>query len=229
MKSRSQLVTRGKRLEYVTLAWNALEALVAIAAGWAAGSIALVGFGLDSVIECVSGGALLWRLSATSHNEEERERRALKVVGASFLLLSAYVAVDAAHALWTRERPEHSVAGIVLACASLGVMPLLAYAKRQVAAQLQSNALHADSRQTDICAYLSAILVGGLVLNAVWNWWWADPIAALVMVPIIAREGVEALRGNQCACVSAVPAEASAISCGCTGPAGQEKHSSCRG
>jgi divalent metal cation (Fe/Co/Zn/Cd) transporter len=229
MSSRSQLVTRGKRLEYLTLGWNALEALVAIAVGWMAGSIALVGFGLDSVIECMSGGALLWRLSARSHNDEQREKAALKFVGWSFVLLAAYVAVDAAHALFTRERPEHSVPGIVLACLSLVVMPLLARAKRRVAAELQSGALHADSRQTDICAYLSAILVGGLMLNAVWNWWWADPIAALVMVPIIAREGVQALQGNHCACVSAVPAEASAISCGCTGSADQEKQSQCRG
>ena len=225
MSTRSQLVARGKRLEYLTLGWNTLEAIVAIAAGWIAGSIALIGFGLDSVIECLSGAALLWRLHARE-DDERRERIALKVVGSSFLLLAAYVAFDAAFALWTRERPEHSIPGIILACASLVVMPLLARAKRRVARELNSNALHADSRQTDICAYLSAILVGGLALNALLNWWWADPVAALVMSPIIAREGVEALRGNHCACASAVPAHAAAVSCGCTQ---EDTDPACRG
>jgi divalent metal cation (Fe/Co/Zn/Cd) transporter len=225
LELRSQLVTRGKRLEYLTLGWNTLEAIVAIAAGWLAGSIALVGFGLDSIIECLSGAALLWRLNA-GDDDERRERIALKLVGISFLVLATYVAIDAAHSLWAGERPEHSIPGIFLACASLVVMPILARAKRRVAAGLSSNALHADSRQTDICAYLSAILVGGLALNAVLNWWWADPVAALVMSPIIAREGVEALRGNHCVCASAVPAGAPAVTCGCTQ---EDTDPACRG
>jgi divalent metal cation (Fe/Co/Zn/Cd) transporter len=188
---------RGRELEYLTVGWNLLEGLVAVGAGVAAGSAALVGFGFDSFIESTSGGALLWRLRS-DHDAERRERVALKLVGASFLLLAAYVAFDAGMALVNREPPDGSYVGVGLAAVSLAVMPLLARAKRRVAAQLRSRALEADSRQTDICAYLSAILLGGLLLNALLGWWWADPVAALLMVPIIAREGVEALRGETC-------------------------------
>ena len=123
---------------------------------------------------------------------------ALRLVGASFLVLALYVSGDALWSLFHREEPEKSVVGIVLAALSLLVMPLLARAKRRVAARLESRALHADSRQTDICAYLSAILLGGLLLNALFGWWWADSIAALLMVPIIVREGFEALKGEAC-------------------------------
>lgn len=171
---------------------------MAIGAGLAAGSIALVGFGADSVIESLSSIVLLWRLQA-HEADEERERRALRLVGGCFLILAAYVAFDAAHALIRREPPEASWVGIAVAAVSLIVMPLLARAKRRVAARLESAALAADSRQTDLCAYLSAILLGGLGLNAALGWWWADPVAALVMVPIIVREGVQALRGEVCA------------------------------
>lgn len=201
---RQAALDRGRRLEYVTICWNSLEALASIAAGIFAGSIALVGFGLDSVIETSSGLALLWRLRhANERSAEVRERAekiALRIVGVSFLALSVYVLVDAGHALWKREAPEESIFGIIIAALSLLVMPLLARAKRRVARSLNSNALHADSRQTDICAYLSAILLLGLGLNALLGWWWADPVAGLIMVPIIAREGVEALRGESCGC-----------------------------
>jgi divalent metal cation (Fe/Co/Zn/Cd) transporter len=190
-------IQRGRRLEYLTLAWNSLEAVAAIAAGIIAGSIALVGFGLDSVIECFSGSVLLWRLRAGEEGER-REQMALRLVGVSFLALAIYVAYDAINALARHEAPERSWFGVAVAIASLIAMPLLARAKRRVAAQLNSGALHADSRQTDICAYLSAILLGGLLLNALLHWWWADPAAALVMAPIIGREGVEALRGKTC-------------------------------
>ncbi len=183
----------GRRLEYVTIAWNCVEALVAIASGVMAGSIALMGFGLDSVIEVGSGSVLLWRL-----HDERRERRALQLVGVSFLALAAYVLVESARDLWGHEPPERSLPGIAIAAAAVLVMPLLARAKRRVAARLSSRALHADSRQTDLCAYLSAILLAGLVLNAGLGWWWADPLAGLVMVPIIANEGREALRGERC-------------------------------
>ncbi len=198
MLDRGSVARRGRRLEYFTIGWNVVEAAVAIGAGAAAGSIALIGFGADSVIESLSGAVLLWRLHA-HEADEERERRALKLVGWTFLLLAAYVAFDACKTLFRREPPETSLPGIVLAVASLVVMPLLARAKRRVAGRLASGALAADSRQTSLCAYLSAILLGGLALNAVWGWWWADPVAALVMVPIIAREGIEALRGETCA------------------------------
>ncbi len=190
-------VRRGRRLEYFTISWNMLEAVVAIGSGVVAGSAALVGFGIDSLIETSSGAALLWRLREGERGEG-REAKALKFVGVSFLLLAAYVAFDAAKSLITREPPEASYSGIALAVLSLVVMPLLARAKRRVAASLNSRALQADSRQTDICAYLSAILLVGLVLNALFGFWWADPVAALVMIPIIAKEGVEALRGETC-------------------------------
>lgn len=186
-------VIRARRLEYLTLGWNSLEALVSIIAGFFAGSIALVGFGFDSVIECASGATVLWRL-----RDERRERTAVKLVGVSFLALAAYVGVDATKALITKEPPERTIIGICIAAASLIVMPLLARAKRRVAGELNSGAMQADSRQTDLCAYLSAILLGGLILNATLHWWWADPIAAFVMVPIIVKEGWDGLRGKTC-------------------------------
>ena len=194
---RARHLKRGRRLEYFTLGWNMLEAGVAIGAGWLAGSIALVGFGVDSLIESTSGTILLWRLASPAHGES-REQLALRLVGASFFLLAAYVCFEAIKSLLAVELPKASVPGIVLAAVSLIVMPLLARAKRKVAANIASHALKADSRQTDICAYLSAILLGGLVLNALFGWWWADPVAALIMVPIILREGFEAWRGEVC-------------------------------
>lgn len=189
----------GRRLEHFTLGWNALEAIIAVGFGILAGSTALVGFGLDSVIESLSGAVLLWRLWDETKGEQ-RERQALKLVGASFLILAVYVAYEATETLVQRERPDASYVGIALAITSVIVMPLLARAKRQVAARLGSRALHADSRQTDICSYLSAILLLGLGANALWGWWWADPVAGLLMVPIIAKEGIDALRGETCTC-----------------------------
>ncbi len=196
-EDRVDLLRRGRRLEYLTLGWNLVEAAIAIAAGSAAGSSALIGFGLDSLIESTSGAALLWRLQAGPEGER-REQRALRLVGVSFLLLAAYVAWDAGGALWRRDVPDDSVVGVLLAVVSLIVMPVLARAKRRVAAGLGSRALEADSRQTDLCAVLSAILLGGLLLNSLFGWWWADPVAALLMVPVIAWEGRRALRGARC-------------------------------
>jgi len=187
-------VQRGRRLEYLTIGWNSLEAVFAVGAGVFAGSIALIGFGVDSVIEVSSGAIVLWRLVSGEH----RERLALKLVGFSFLALAAYVTVDAAKSLWFREIPDATYIGIAIAALSLIVMPLLARAKRKVAADLNSGAMLADSRQTDICAYLSGILLAGLGLNLMFGWWFADPIAALVMVPIIAKEGIQALSGKTC-------------------------------
>lgn len=190
-------VRRGRRLEYLTLGWNSLEALAALAAGILAGSIALIGFGIDSVIESLSGGVLLWRLREGAAGER-REQTALRLVGMSFLLLAAYVATDALASLISGEKPESSPFGIAIAALSLLVMPLLARAKRRVATRLGSRALEADSRQTDLCAYLSAILLVGLALNTLLGWWWADPVAALFMTPIIINEGIQALRGKAC-------------------------------
>ena len=192
-------VRKGRRLEYLTLGWNVVEAVVAIGSGFIAGSTSLVGFGIDSVIESLSGAVLLWRLQEGERGER-RERLALRMVGMSFLMLAAYVACESLSDLVRRDRPEVSYVGIGLAVASLIVMPLLARAKRKVAAGLGSLALHADSRQTDICAYLSAILLLGLGTNAMFGWWWADPVAGLLMVLIIGKEGVDALRGKKCAC-----------------------------
>ena len=187
----------GRKLEYFTIGWNMVEAGVAVGAGRFAGSIALVGFGVDSLIESISGSILLWRLFSPVH-DESREQIALKLVGISFLILAAYIAFDAIKSLLVYEPPDTSAVGIGLSIVSLILMPILARAKRRSAANLNSRAMRADSRQTDLCAYLSAILLGGLVLNALWGWWWADPVAALIMVPIIAREGFEGLRGEIC-------------------------------
>jgi divalent metal cation (Fe/Co/Zn/Cd) transporter len=187
----------GRKLEYLTIGWNMAEASIAIVAGWAAGSIALVGFGVDSLIESLSGSVLLWRLSSPAH-DESREKVAIKLVGISFLILATYVAFDAIKSLLAHEPPHTSPVGIGLSVVSLVAMPLLARAKRVSASNLESRAMKADSRQTDLCAYLSAILLGGLTLNALLGWWWADPVAALIMVPIIAREGFAGLRGEVC-------------------------------
>jgi divalent metal cation (Fe/Co/Zn/Cd) transporter len=194
---RTAHLRHGRKLEYLTIGWNMVEAGVAIGAGWFAGSIALVGFGVDSLIESLSGSVLLWRLFSPTH-EESREKIALKLVGISFLILASYVAIEAIKSLVSHESSQTSFVGIGLAVVSLIVMPLLARAKRQSASNLESRAMKADSRQTDLCAYLSAILLGGLVLNALLGWWWSDPVAALIMVPIIAREGFEGLRGEVC-------------------------------
>ena len=198
--NRSDFSRRGRRLEYFTIGWNSLEGVIAVGAGVFAGSISLVGFGVDSFIEVTSGAALLWRMAvdADASRREHRELIALRIVGASFLALAVYVAWSAIDDLVGRRAPETSAAGMALACASLVVMPLLSRAKRRVGHGLKSAAMHADARQTEFCTYLSAILLSGLVLNALWGWWWADPVAALVMVPIIAKEGIDGLRGDAC-------------------------------
>jgi len=197
---RAKLAERGRRLEYFTIGWNSLEGLVAVGAGALAGSISLVGFGVDSFVEVTSGVALLWRmaLDADEERREHIERVTLRVVGLCFLALAAYVSWQGIADLIAQAAPETSRPGIVLACVSLVVMPLLARAKRRVGDALGSAAMNADAKQTDFCMYLSAILLAGLALNAVFGWWWADPVAALIMVPIIAKEGIEGLRGDPC-------------------------------
>jgi len=172
----------------------------AIVAGAIAGSISLVGFGIDSFMEVTSGSVLLWRMSVDADvlRREQNERRALRVVGVCFLLLAAYIAYESATDLRSKRAPEHSIAGIVLACVSLVVMPLLSRAKRKVGRALGSAAMQADAKQTEFCTFLSAILLAGLLLNAVFGLWWADPAAALIMVPIIAKEGIEGVQGKAC-------------------------------
>jgi divalent metal cation (Fe/Co/Zn/Cd) transporter len=191
---------RGRRLEYFTIGWNSVEALVAVAAGIVAGSISLVGFGIDSIIEVTSGATLLWRMSVDQDvpRREQNERLALRIVGLCFLALAVYIGYESLGHLLRRQAPEHSIAGIILACLSLIAMPLLARAKRKVGTAVGSTAMHADARQTDFCTYLSAILLLGLLLNAILGFWWADPLSALIMVPIIAKEGLEGLRGAAC-------------------------------
>jgi len=197
---RASLVRRGRSLEYFTIGYNSLEGLIAVVAGLMSGSIALVGFGFDSLIEVTSGVALVWRL----HSDEDESRRehveaiTLRIVGVCFLLLAAYVSYDSIKSLIWREKPHESIPGIILAIASVIVMPLLVRAKRKVARGIKSAALMADSKQTELCTYLSAILLAGLLLNALVGWWWADPVAALIMVPIIVKEGIEGLRGETC-------------------------------
>ena len=195
------MARRGRRLEYITIAWSALEGLVAVIAGIAAGSISLAGFGIDSFIEVTSGATLLWRTSvdANEPRRERNERLALRIVGLCFLALAVYLVYESISDLIRRKAPERSVLGIVLVSVSLVVMPLLSRAKREVGTVLQSAAMHADAKQTDLCVYLSAILLCGLLLNALFGLWWADPVAALLMVPIIANEGLEGVRGETCA------------------------------
>ncbi len=197
---RVQLVKRGRRLEYFTILWNSLEAVAALISGLIAGSVALVSFGLDSFIEVASGAALLWRLQQDTDlaRREKAERLTVRMVGFCFLLLSAYVVYESVNALITRKSPEKSPVGIAIAVASLVVMPLLSRAKRRVSAGIGSAAMAADARQTDFCAYLSGILLGGLLLNALFGLWWADPVAGLLMVPIIVKEGIGGLQGKSC-------------------------------
>ncbi len=190
-------IRRGRLLEFFTIGWNLIEAVVAVGAGFVAGSTSLIGFGIDSIIESSSGIALLWRLQEGEQGEQ-REKFALKLVGVSFLLLAGYITFDAVKSLIYVEPPRVSFVGIGLAILSVIIMPLLASAKRKVAANLNSKAMKADSRQTDICAYLSAILLVGLGLNALFGWWWADSLAAMLMIPIVLKEAFEALRGENC-------------------------------
>jgi divalent metal cation (Fe/Co/Zn/Cd) transporter len=182
-------------LAWATIAWNVVEAIVAIAAGTAAGSIALVGFGLDSTVEVLSALVIVWQFHGLA---EDRERLALKLISVSFFALAAYVGIRAFIDLTARSEPDSSTTGIGLAIASLLVMPMLAAAKRRTGRAMGSSTVLADSNQTKLCAYLSAILLGGLILNATLQWWWADPIAALAIAVLAANEGREAWRGETC-------------------------------
>ena len=197
---RPALLRRGASLEVFTIGYNVLEGLVAIVAGLLAGSVALTGFGVDSVIEVTSGVLLWWRLRAELGSAPlgpAVEGRAARGAGLLLLLLSAYILADSARHLLTAARPEASVIGMALTALSLVVMPLLARAKLRTAAALDSRALRADAHETIVCAWLSATTLVGLALNALLGWWWADPVAALAMVPLIVREGLEAWSGEE--------------------------------
>ena len=185
---------RGLLLEYLSLAWNVVETFVGLAAGIAAGSVALIGFGLDSIVEASSASILTWRLRTElsgRRSAEEAERKAVKGVAIAFFALATYVGGRAVYDLITTSRPEESVVGIVLAVVSLIVMPLLAWAKRAVARTLNSRALQADAKQTTLCTYISGFVLVGLAANSLLGWWWADPLAGLAIAALAVKEGRE--------------------------------------
>jgi divalent metal cation (Fe/Co/Zn/Cd) transporter len=182
-------------LELFTLAWMSVEAAVAVGAGVAAGSVALVAFGIDSVIEFVAASVVLreFRAEQAGRARPEGERRALRVIAVTFFLLAGYIAVDAVYTLLNASKPEQSVPGIAVAAAALVVMPTLALMKRRTGKDLGSEALLADAAESAFCAYLSGIVLLGVLLNAAFGWWWADPVAALLVIPLVVKEGLEAL------------------------------------
>jgi len=193
----------GLWLVVATMAYNVIEAVVALWGGAEANSIALVGFGLDSIIESVAAGALLWRLrveagGANGERVELAERRVHQIVGGTFILRALYVTGQGGWTLWQQAAPEESVVGIVLALASLIVMPLVSWGKLRAAREIGSAALRAEAKETLACSYLSFALLLGLLANAAAGWWWADPVAALLMVPWLVKEGREGLRGEVC-------------------------------
>ena len=198
--TREALVRRGILLSYATILYNSLEAIVALVAGILAGSVALVGFGFDSVIEVTASVAAQWRLRSDLHDDrrERAELWTMRIVGACFLGLAVYIMVDATGTLWQQRAPDRSRLGIAVLALSVIVMPLLARSKKKVALALTSGALEAEAAQTSLCAYLSVIGLSGVALNAALGWWWADPVAALIMVPIIAKEGIEGIRAREC-------------------------------
>lgn len=193
---RRRLNRRSLLLAYATAGYNAVEAAVALAAGAVAGSVALVGFGLDSLVEVSSALVVIWQFRHPL--PEERERTALRAIAVCFFALATYVAVDAARTLFGAGDPDPSAVGIVVAATSLVVMPALVWAKRRVGRELGSATVVADSTQTLLCTYLSAVLLVGLLLNATLGWAWADPVAALVIAAVAVREGREAWRGEEC-------------------------------
>ncbi|MFC7842764.1 cation transporter [Streptomyces sp. NPDC057382] len=216
---RSQLARRIRLLVAATIAYNVVEAIVAIAAGTIASSTALVGFGLDSVIEVSSAAAVAWQFAARDHAvREAREKTALRIIALSFFTLAAYVTVDSVRALTGTGEAEHSTPGIVLAALSLAIMPFLSAAQRRAGRELGSASAVADSKQTLLCTYLSAVLLVGLLANSLFGWSWADPIAALVIAAVAVKEGREAWRGDNCCAVpigGMTDKAASQNGCGC--------------
>jgi divalent metal cation (Fe/Co/Zn/Cd) transporter len=199
-RERPRLVARARMLSVVGLGWHLVEAAVAIGAGVAAGSVALVGFGADSLIEAAAGGVVLWLMTADRSSSHAAERRAQKLIAVSFAVLAGYVAIEAVRDLAGSHRPDVSWVGIGLSVVTLATMPPLAVAKRRIGERLGSSATTSESRQTMLCAYLSAALLVGLVANAAAGWWWADPLAALVIAGAAAREARDAWRGDSCSC-----------------------------
>lgn len=193
---RTMLSRRVRLLVAATISYNVIEAIVAISAGVVASSTALIGFGLDSVIEVASASAVAWQFSG--RDPEARERTALKAISLSFFALAGYVTVESVRSLTGAEDASHSTVGIALAAVSLVIMPLLSYAQRRAGRELGSASAVADSRQTLLCTYLSGVLLVGLLLNSLFGWSWADPIVALIIAGVAVREGREAWRGKHC-------------------------------
>ena len=191
---RAEVLQQGLRLEYFSLAWNVLETVVGLAAGIAAGSVALIGFALDSVVESSSAGVLVWRIRSEQkgrRTSEDAERKAVRLIAVAFFALAVYVGAQATWDLLRGAAPEESPVGIILASVSLVVMPVLAHRKRRAAVAMDSLAMHADSSQTSLCTYISGFLLVGLGANALFGWWWADPIAGLAIAALAANEGRE--------------------------------------
>ncbi|UYM05680.1 cation diffusion facilitator family transporter [Solicola gregarius] len=212
-ETRRRLGRRARLLAATSVTYNVVEAVVAISAGLAAGSVALVGFGLDSAVEVSSGLIILWQFS--HRMPESREQTALRMLAVSFFALAAYVGFESARTLVTGSDPEHSPVGIGLAIASLVIMPFISWAQRRTGKQLGSNAVVADGTQTLLCTYLSAVLLAGLVLNSTLGWGWADPIAGLVIAGVAGREGLEAWRGEGCCAPAGVAGDGTDDGCEC--------------
>lgn len=197
-RERERLVRRAQLLAWVSLGWMTIEGLVAIVAGIAAGSIALIGFGIDSAIEGIASVVIIWRFWGRRALSEVAERRAQKLVAVQFFILAPYVGIEAVRTLVTSDQPDVSRLGIALTAVSLVLMPYFGMAKRRVGKQLGSRATEGEGMQNILCAYLSAAVLVGLTANALFGWWWADPLAALVIAVVAVREGLESWRGDEC-------------------------------
>ena len=200
VEERMRLVKRARLLARLGLVWHGIEAGVAIGAGIVAGSIALIGFGADSLIEAAAGIVILWRFASGRISSEGAERRAQRMIGLSYFLLAAYVGIESGRTLLLQEHPATSWVGMGLSVVTLLTMPPLARAKARVGEELGSAAVKGEGTQNMLCAYLSAALLIGLGANALFGWWWADPLAALVIAGVAVREGLESWRGEQCGC-----------------------------
>lgn len=210
LERRGVLTRRVRWIVAATITYNVIEAVIAITAGRAASSAALIGFGLDSVVEVLSAAAVAWQFSTPDH--ERRERTAMRVIALSFFGLAAFVTIDALRTLLGAATPEHSTVGIILAAVSVAVMPFLSFVERRTGRELGSASAVADSKQTLLCTYLSAVLLVGLVLNSTLGWTWADPIAALIIAAVAVKEGIDAWRGDACCAPPALSKSADSVS-----------------